>query len=59
MSPSPTYTRVTLTAIAQAARAGSTTILDTLTRIAVSEGIPRTDVHEAIATGHQPQAVRR
>jgi hypothetical protein len=51
MAPSAAYMAATVQAITSAMRSGSTTIADTLTRIALAEGVPRADVQAAIAAG--------
>lgn len=51
MSASAAYMAATVQAITSAMRSGSTTITDTLTRIALAEGVPRAAVQAAIAAG--------
>ncbi len=46
---SAAYMTAVLTAITEAARARSDQLTDTLSRIALTEGVPRTAVHQAIA----------
>jgi hypothetical protein len=56
MRPSPAFVRVVLRAITEAVRAGAETISDTLTTIALREGVSRSQVHAAIADARRPIA---
>jgi hypothetical protein len=56
--PSAAYMTAVLTAITEAARARSDRLTDTLSSIALQEGVPRAAVRQAIADSRPPESSR-